>query len=244
MEETNQSLTIFIASAFLLVLLLLLARRFFEKIEAKKKHREYLTDYNKKVEADRKNLAEYLHDVISPKLNAIKMKAENISESGAGLLPEQKDDLSVITKNIKYVNELLKSQERKLYPPLLDKYGLKIALDALLDETFINGIEISRKISDEGIDKKLHIPLYRFFQNAVSNIVKHSQAKRAVVLLEKKGDTITGKAEDDGRGFDATELFNSFGLRTMEEQIRLADGKYTIVTGANGTTIEFTIVEE
>ena len=84
---------------------------------------------------------------------------------------------------------------------------------------------------------------YRITQECVSNIVKHSRAKNAQVFIKKVENQISVKISDDGIGFvsndeEFTEKRVGFGLKGIEERVRMLNGKLEIQSKNDvGTTI-------
>jgi signal transduction histidine kinase len=89
--------------------------------------------------------------------------------------------------------------------------------------------------SDVGDDLTLaprsEIHLIRVIQEALTNVRKHSGARSVVVRVSASGPAVTFVVEDDGHGFDMTEVppdRDGFGLHSMSERMRLLNGSLTI----------------
>jgi signal transduction histidine kinase len=70
----------------------------------------------------------------------------------------------------------------------------------------------------------VEIALYRILQEALTNVVRHAQATRVDVLLERRGDRIIAVVEDNGIGFDPERAMRNghlglFGIRERVEQL-------------------------
>jgi signal transduction histidine kinase len=71
--------------------------------------------------------------------------------------------------------------------------------------------------------------LYRIVQEALSNVIRHSQAKTATISLIQQGDHLSLAVEDQGIGFDVQKKSpRQFGLRGIRERARLCGGTATI----------------
>ena len=109
----------------------------------------------------------------------------------------------------------------------------QLALD--IDET--NAIFISTNIENVDAlltdDQSLH--LYRFIQECINNILKHSEAKAFAITIEKQKSLILVQIKDNGKGFDVSraKIKNSLGLKTLEERIRFLNGELTIESKNN-----------
>ena len=98
-----------------------------------------------------------------------------------------------------------------LRPGALDALGTQAALETLVDRvrTRVNlDVEMSIDLAFEsGRSATRHIPalesaVYRITQEAITNTIKHAEAKRVTVVLTEVDDVLTLSVEDDGRGFD------------------------------------------
>jgi signal transduction histidine kinase len=85
---------------------------------------------------------------------------------------------------------------------------------------------------DGAVPKGRDIELFRVVQEALNNIVKHSNAANARVELRRDTARWVLEIDDDGRGFDESASGNGkpsgFGLRGMRERIRILGGTLTI----------------
>ncbi|HEY6540790.1 MAG TPA: hybrid sensor histidine kinase/response regulator transcription factor, partial [Ktedonobacteraceae bacterium] len=107
------------------------------------------------------------------------------------------------------------------------------------------GIQIQR------LPSSLEAPLYRFLQEALNNVRKHARARYVSVEIQSSSDLLVAQVSDDGVGFaveqaqgpDSHAAKNGaathFGLRSMQERIKLAGGTLEIASkpGA-GTTLK------
>jgi len=84
--------------------------------------------------------------------------------------------------------------------------------------------------------------LYRIVQEALTNVVRHAQATRADVLLERRGNRVVVVVEDNGLGFDANVAHfarqGHLGLVGMQERAEMLGGSLVIESTAGaGTTV-------
>ena len=80
--------------------------------------------------------------------------------------------------------------------------------------------------------------LFRLFQEALNNSMRHAHATHILVSMLEKKDTIELSITDDGVGFDTTQKNNTYGLISMRERMLSINGWLTVSSkpGA-GTTI-------
>ena len=86
---------------------------------------------------------------------------------------------------------------------------------------------------------EIETTLYRIVQEALTNVVKHAQARNVSILLTPREDGVAAVIEDDGKGFDPESASeDSYGLIGMRERVALLDGKITIESSKGaGTTL-------
>jgi signal transduction histidine kinase len=131
-----------------------------------------------------------------------------------------------------------------LRPPMLDERGLPAALgEHLNDVGRETGMECSLRANLAGrLDAAHEVILYRVAQEAINNVIKHSQAKHALVVLHEAQGHVFLEVCDDGVGFDTVAASTSplnghFGLVGMRERVELAGGRWTVTTRPGHGTV-------
>jgi signal transduction histidine kinase len=135
-----------------------------------------------------------------------------------------------------------------LHPPLLDEAGLNSATRWFV-EGFAkrSGIEVNVKVLDSAqrYDDSVELVLFRTLQESLTNVHRHSGAKRAEVSLTSSTDSVTLRVRDHGRGIPVTQLQNfrvdgaggGVGLAGMTERIREIGGRLEVHSASDGTEI-------
>jgi signal transduction histidine kinase len=77
------------------------------------------------------------------------------------------------------------------------------------------------------------IHLYRVMQEALNNIAKHSQSKKASVRLQYLPDTVVLEVKDDGVGFGTSHAYG-MGLVSMRERAGLVNGLLDLENCSSG----------
>ena len=82
------------------------------------------------------------------------------------------------------------------------------------------------------------------YRDCITNVIKHANAKTLLVKITSEEKKVTAIIKDNGHGFEDTEhtIYNSLGLKTMSERIKLLKGKISINSAKNmGTMIKASI---
>ncbi len=121
-----------------------------------------------------------------------------------------------------------------LRPTSLDRHGLVAALEqyagAFREQYGLQVDLLAVDLDEERLPEELSTALYRIVQEGLTNVVRHAQATRASVVLERRDDRALLVIEDDGRGFDVDAAFQSgrLGLLGMRERAEMLGGSMTI----------------
>jgi signal transduction histidine kinase len=129
-----------------------------------------------------------------------------------------------------------------LRPPALDHLGLEAALrqhtEMVSDQhrlpiQFVTIGKIERLAGD------VETAVYRIVQEALTNVVRHANATRVDILLERRGDVLIVVVEDNGIGMDLQELTKGqLGVVGMYERAEMLGGKVTVESApGKGTTV-------
>ncbi len=191
-------------------------------------------------EIERRRLARELHDETGQALTSILLGLRAVEEAQSG---EQTREAAAQLREL--VVDTLQDVRRlavQLRPKALDDFGLVAALERLvetLSEATGIGIELEAQLGDERLPTEVETALYRIVQEALTNIVKHAQARRASVLLVRRAGTVKAVIEDDGDGFRVDEVReDAVGLIGIRERVALHDGRLTVESSPeSGTTL-------
>ena len=199
-------------------------------------------------ESERKSIAQDLHDSIGGKLTGIKYGLERVQSTETIDADEGKALIESIIVSVMSTLDEIQKIIKDLRPSILDDLGLIPAIRDYCREfnqfyPMIN-IDLDFRIEDKEIPKSITIVIYRFFQEAMNNVAKHSNAKKVNILLKKNSKSLILEICDNGVGFKIDD-FNSmrlysdkFGIDNMRERAELFGGKFQLKTRINyGTSI-------
>lgn len=205
-------------------------------------------------EEERKRIARELHDELGQNLTVLKMEISGLKPKVAGGLADHASRANLIA-DIERMDDLLNHTvyairriSADLRPQLLDDLGLVTALEALIKQVSRSSqIHCSLSLDPErlSINERLATPLYRIAQEALNNVVKHSQATEATLSLSRDAtNTLQLEIRDNGKGFAREERRKtaSFGLIGMRERVYALNGELVIDSRlGGGTTIRVSI---
>ncbi len=220
------------------------------EVERLRKERESLRqEYLRRTilaqEEERQRIARELHDQLGQTLASLRLDLTLIeSASSKDIMLERIDRLrNTITQELDAIHDLV----LYLRPSVLDDMGLVPAIERYISD-YVSRSGIKVDFVPIGLDKRRLDPLtetsvYRIIQEALTNIVRHSKAKKVTIILEARDQEIRAVVEDDGIGFDKKAINRkSMGLYGMKERARLLRGRLNIRSSpGHGTMIDFVI---
>jgi signal transduction histidine kinase len=205
-------------------------------------------------EDERKRIARELHDETGQALTGIVMSLE-IAQAALDREPTTVSQRleaakSLASQSIAAIRRLVVD----LRPAALDDLGLVPAIRAFAGSRLgEKGIRLEMQAS--GFTRRLSPPvetcLFRVAQEAVTNVVRHSQATSARIELVRDNGFVSLLVSDDGQGFDVHQIISSsdpvraLGLAGMDERVSLLGGQLTVDSDpGNGTIVRAIIPSE
>jgi signal transduction histidine kinase len=176
-------------------------------------------------EDERKRIARDLHDHTSQNLVSMIVQLKIIEDSKDPIARSQ--NLAELKKQLKTMTGDVRRMALDLRPEVLDDLGLVQAIQWFADRCSMDG-KIEIKV--EACSGCFHLPpsesiaLYRVAQEALSNVVKHSQAQHAQVSIDCDEYSIVLTVADDGIGIVHNPESGGFGLFGMRERMQLLGG--------------------
>lgn len=187
-------------------------------------------------EEERRRLSRELHDEAGQSLVALTTNLELIQQDLSGqsqdLIDRARESVAMTRQTLQRLNTLA----RQLRPPALDTLGVYAAIEQLCgDIAKRNNLTIDCKVEDLGkLPDPVTITLYRFVQEALTNVVKHAQASHVIVNLKRARHEMQVSVTDNGKGFDPqTQVqeprgYGRLGLLGMRERLQMVQGRLEI----------------
>lgn len=206
-------------------------------------------------EAERKKISIELHDDLGQSLTFLKLRMKFIRSRLAAdqnlLMKECNENLEFIDATINNIRRL----SRDLSPSILEDLGLTASLKRLIEDftKYCQGKETLVSMPDN-IDRFFEKPdqilIYRIFQEALTNISRHSRAQHVSISITsgEEEDSVQFGIEDDGGGFDLQKVIESgsasvgMGITAMQHRVRTLGGSLSIDSRmGQGTKLNFFI---
>lgn len=198
-------------------------------------------------EEERRRLARDIHDGPAQLLANVVLRVDlcqRLVDVDADRIRSELDQLKdLVRQSLKDVRKIIFD----LRPMALDDLGLIPALRTYLkDVEERSGLTLETLVLGEErrLDPALEVAIFRFVQEAASNVVRHASARTLWVKIELTADSVRAIVRDDGCGFNPTTASDGgrYGLLNMRERVELLNGQFSINTSpGRGTRIEVAI---
>lgn len=188
--------------------------------------REFSGHLLRRQEKERERLARELHDGLGSNLTAVAMDLEwarQRSQDNAPVAARLARAYGVLSSTVDVKRRIIAD----LRPTILDSLGLNSAIESHMTEFPPDGISLELDITGElpALPEAAPIALFRIFQEALNNAVRHSRAKRIRVSLRHTDGKVVLEIADDGIGIGQsggnqdTPRFGMFEMRERAAQI-------------------------
>ncbi len=198
-------------------------------------------------EEERVQIARDIHDELGQQLTGLKLGIEwlNIKMTGKDTQLQQKtkEMIALIKGTIQSVRRI----SSNLRPSMLDDLGLVAALEwqsQEVEKRFGIMINFISEIPDTDLRIEVSTALFRIYQEALTNAVRHSGAHEINSRLQIVDNTIILEIRDNGRGIDAEKraTTKSFGLLGIKERTFALGGTFDLQSEhGNGTFIRIVV---
>jgi signal transduction histidine kinase len=219
--------TVLLGLAFSIVVTLRLRVLERRSADAEDQMRELSQQLVNTQEEERKNLSRELHDHVAQVLTGLRMelgRIERMSAATGGAVAECK---RLVDDMFRTVRDLALG----LRPSMLDDFGLQAALEwQARDFMSRYAIDVSLTIQGDFDDlpEKHRTCVYRVVQEAMTNCVRHADARQIRIGISAHDGDLDVWITDDGVGLDPAHRRKGLGLRGIEERVKELQGSLTI----------------
>ena len=190
-------------------------------------------------EEEKKRISKDVHDSLGQLAYLLSLNLSTLSKN-----PELKTN-PIFIKTQEIIHQMLEDIRRISYdlrPPTLEEMELVSALRWLIEHSQREGLKINMGVK---INSRIEFPysvqvqIFRIAQEAINNILRHSNATEANIFLYESSDRFYIEITDNGRGFSYDPVQSEgIGLISMKERAESIGGNLKIVSAPNeGTTI-------
>jgi len=224
----------------------------FSEITARKKVERQIMEYQYRLkslasqltiaeEKERKRIATDLHDDVCQSLALLRMQVSKArKKASVPTLAAQLDDISeTLLQTLQSTRHLMSD----LSSPSMNEIGLSAAISELLEELVEKRHNLKTEFVDDTVDISRNVLednvrsiLYRNVRELLTNIIKHAQAKKVSVRIQKVDKLLILTVRDDGVGFDPGEISKNkgqdsgFGLFSIKERMSDMNGTFEMVS--------------
>jgi signal transduction histidine kinase len=182
-------------------------------------------------EAERSRIARELHDETGSALTAVLLGLAAID--AAATLPEAHQASTALRETARATLENVGRLAFALRPAALDEFGLVPALKDLsgsLEEQGGPKIELDLDLpTGKRLPAKLETAVFRITQEALTNVVKHAEARTVRISFAWRERSVVLRIEDDGDGFSTAQVAGGgWGLVGMRERVASVNGALDI----------------
>lgn len=219
-------------------------------VSERKRLREFGVGALRAAEAERSRIARELHDDAAQRLSSLLVRLRLARQASD---PDRREELlDEVREQLIDSTEMVRHIARGLRPPALEDVGLATAIRSHVRAQLEHAdFEVDLDLSevDGLLDAEQRLVVYRFVQEALSNVLRHAGAERVEIGLRRDGGQVLAEVTDDGCGFDHGRVLKGdapgLGLVGMQERAGLIGAELEIRTAPDeGTAVRITIPED
>jgi protein-histidine pros-kinase len=201
-------------------------------------------------EAERLRLAQELHDGPIQDLYGISYRLAELApvlSDGAGL-----EQMAAVQATLQQVLQTLRAISVELRPPALAPFGLEKAIRSHVEE-FQKAhpeldVQLDLMADGQALPEPVRLALFRIFQQALNNVVRHAEANLVVIRLGLDTQQVTLEIQDNGHGFQVPlrrimlVRQGHLGLAGSAERAESIGGRLDIVSAPGQGTLVRVVV--
>lgn len=184
-------------------------------------------------EEERGLIAREIHDELGQVLTALKIQISLLSNKLKSDQEELKNKILTLSDLIDGAVDSVQKIASKLRPVILDELGLLSAIEWQTQEfQRVSGIHCSLSLPSTEInfEKEKSTAVFRIFQEALTNVMRHSKASAVSISVQKSNNLFSLQVADNGIGITNEQIkdSHSLGLIGINERAMLVGGEVSI----------------
>ena len=191
-------------------------------------------------ETERQHISEILHNSVSTLLSSAGLHLQAAKLELKANAPEEIEKTQSIVKE---AGDKIRDLSHTLVSSVLMKFGLAFALDDLCEKYSNSTLSFENGTTNiERFNSDFEIKIYSIIEELVNNIIKHSKATNAHILLKQLDGKLEVRIFDDGQGFDVDKFIASnksgLGLPQIDARVKMMNGIFRIKSSSDlGTRV-------
>jgi signal transduction histidine kinase len=190
----------------------------------------------------KQEIAEMLHSRVQMRLLVAWHKLGDLEEQLGS--DHHRQLLADLRSELDHIREHdVRAASHALHPSVIN-LGLSSAVFSLADE-LASQLDVRLEVAPElevyeretGLEPELRLAAYRVIEEAISNSLKHGQARKVIVRLELANTDLRLSIHDDGNGFEVGAIKPGLGFATIEARVSIMNGHWTLESDAQGTRL-------
>lgn len=184
----------------------------------------------------RSRVSRTIHDNLQQLLITAHMNLLFLKKRRADFTEKEIRKYEIVNDYLQKAIEESRSISHKLMPKAIEDYGFEEAVEGLIeniDDVVETNFNFYNNLNGDRLSAKVELCLFRITQEAVSNVIKYAHANNCTIQLMKHQGSVMLTIEDDGVGFDKSNLelnADSFGINSMRNRASSVGGQFFIDT--------------
>jgi PAS domain S-box-containing protein len=196
-------------------------------------------------EDERHRISQDLHDDVGQMMTALVFELQAIRDEVKNGKKITFDEINGVIENLGLIIKHIRQIFYQLYPPSLNRMSLPKVLSGFcstFEETNHIHVDFSYQEGIPEIPEDYMKTIYRFVQEALTNVAKHARASTAWINLDYLDEDLNISCEDNGVGFDLAQAREGIGFRGIRERFLILGGSIEIESAPGiGTRLSGTI---
>lgn len=233
----NQNKTYLIIVLVLIILISSITVQYFFRSQKNKHLNKINEERTAEAESQKRRFAKELHDNTGSNLSGIRLQLLALEDN----LNTQK--IKEIIGEVENTHQGIRLLSYQASAPEFKNFTLEESIDDLVNRLSRTGaIKIhyhsTVSINWSKIDHSYQLNIYRIIQEAISNTIKHSEAKNVDIQITQHLKNLNIIIEDDGKGFEITKTQKGLGLKNIIERTEELNGDINLDSSpGNGCSI-------